>query len=121
MTTTQAAAIRIKRAYVEADPADGIRVLVDRLWPRGLSKERAHLDEWFKDIAPSPGLRRWFDHDPALLQEFSRRYRAELHNNPAAVAHMQELAAQGPLTLVYAARDPRCNHAQVLADYLINL
>jgi uncharacterized protein YeaO (DUF488 family) len=95
-------------------------VLVDRLWPRGVSKERAALDEWCKDAAPSPALRTWFGHDPARFEEFVRRYRAELATGVGAeaVAHLRELAASGPLTLLTATKDPSQSTAAVLADLL---
>jgi len=110
--------IRVKRIYEPADDADGARILIDRLWPRGVRKEGAHLTVWMKEIAPSPELRKWFCHDPALFDEFSFRYRAELDANPAAVAHIDDYLQHGPVTLLYAAHDPVYNHAVVLADYL---
>ncbi|SDT18118.1 DUF488 domain-containing protein [Microterricola viridarii] len=116
-------AVQIKRAYADAEPGDGFRVLVDRLWPRGVSRERAALDLWLKDAAPSPALRTWWGHDPARLDEFAARYRAELESAPAAVAAVAELrrlaTANPTLTLVYGARDPLVNHAAVLRDYLV--
>ena len=114
----RAANIRIKRVYDPPESADGARVLVDRLWPRGLRKENAALTLWFKDIAPSPELRKWFGHDPARWQEFSRRYQAELADNVAAVNTMHNLLKQGLVTLLYAAHDTEHNHAIVLAEYL---
>lgn len=113
--------IRIKRIYDDAAEDDGRRVLVDRLWPRGVSTERAHLDVWLKEVAPSPALRTWWNHDPSRLDEFAVRYRAELDDDPAtveALAQLRGIAAHGPTTLLYAARDPRVNHARILADYL---
>lgn len=107
----------LKRAYAPPDDADGVRVLVDRLWPRGLQKHRAAIDEWVKDAAPSPGLRKWFGHDPARWEEFRRRYRDELSGN-AAAAHIGDIAERHPVTLVYAARDEQHNHARVLLEYL---
>lgn len=108
----------IKRIYDEPSAGDGYRVLVDRLWPRGISKERANLDLWFKDVAPSPELRVWFDHDPAKFEEFSARYQDELSRNPA-VDQLRELAKQqGTVTLLYGAKDPAINHAVVLHDFL---
>lgn len=107
--------VAIKRAYDRASPDDGTRILVDRLWPRGLSKAKAALDGWNKDVAPSPRLRKWFGHKPERFAEFARRYRAELKHNPA----LDELRAQkGKVTLVYGARDPAINHAVVLAKVL---
>ena len=111
--------LRIKRAYEVPAEEDGYRILVDRLWPRGLSRERAELDLWMKEVAPSPALRTWWDHDPARLDEFAAKYRAELDENPAA-AELRELRKEhGTTTLVYAARDPKVNHAAVLRDYLL--
>jgi uncharacterized protein YeaO (DUF488 family) len=110
--------IRIKRAYEPPDKDDGVRVLVDRLWPRGLRKERAAVTLWLKEVAPSTELRKWFGHDPARWTEFNRRYRAELAHNDEAVARLAELAVRGPLTLLYAAHDTEHNHALVLIDYL---
>lgn len=110
--------LRIQRAYAAPGDDDGARVLVDRLWPRGLRREEATLTLWLKDIAPSPDLRRWFGHAPARFAEFSQRYRAELAANPGAVGRIEELMARGPVTLLYAAHDPVHNHAQVLLDYL---
>jgi uncharacterized protein YeaO (DUF488 family) len=107
--------LAIKRAYDPPSPRDGRRILVDRLWPRGLSKARAELDGWEKDIAPSPALRRWFGHRPERFVEFRRLYRAELKDNPA-VARLRALA--GKVTLLYGAHDPRINHAVVLAQVL---
>ena len=112
--------VRIARVYDPVSPDDGRRVLVDRLWPRGISKERAALDEWCKDAAPSPDLRRWFGHDPARFEEFVRRYRAELSSGVGAdaVAHLRELAASGPLTLLTATKDTSQSTAGVLAELL---
>jgi uncharacterized protein YeaO (DUF488 family) len=110
--------IRIKRVYEPPDEDDGVRVLVDRLWPRGLRKDNAALTLWLKEIAPSSELRRWFGHDPARWTEFSLRYRAELAQNDEAVARLADLATQGPVTLVYAAHDTEHNHALVLAGWL---
>ncbi len=112
------AEIRVKRVYDPLDEADGTRVLVDRLWPRGLRKENAALTLWLKEIAPSPDLRKWFGHDPERWTEFSQRYRAELAHNDEAVAKAAGLAKRGPLTLLYAAHDTVHNHAIVLAAYL---
>lgn len=109
---------RIKRIYEPFRPEDNTRVLVDRLWPRGITRERAHIDLWLKDITPSPALRAWFGHDPARWGEFQRRYRAELRALEGPVARVEGLAAAGPVTLVYAAHDTVHNHARVLADYL---
>src|SRR6266576_4526669 len=99
--------VELKRAYEEADANDGTRVLVDRLWPRGLSKERARVDAWLKEVAPSNDLRKWFGHDPEKFAEFRRRYEAELESGPGqeALARLRDLARQGPVTLVFAAHD----------------
>jgi uncharacterized protein YeaO (DUF488 family) len=110
--------IRVKRIYDPPDRNDGARVLVDRLWPRGVRKEAAKLTLWLRDIAPSDDLRRWFDHDPARFAEFSRRYRAELTANKDAVSRMDDPLRAGPVTLLYAAHDAKYNHARVLSDYL---
>lgn len=111
----------IKRVYDEPAADDGFRVLVDRLWPRGVSKQRAALDAWMKDLAPSPELRMWFDHKPERFAEFSARYTDELSRSPA-VAELQSQAAEyKTVTLVYAAHDPKINHAVVLRQYLASL
>ncbi|VFU09415.1 conserved protein of unknown function [Methylocella tundrae] len=110
--------IKLKRAYEPAGADDGMRILVDRLWPRGLSKAAAALTLWMKDIAPSTELREWFAHDPALWPEFQRRYRAELDANGEAVERMRDLLQKGPATLLYAAHDREHNQAVVLASYL---
>lgn len=104
--------------YNPVDAADGARVLVDRLWPRGLSKDKAAVTLWLKEIAPSAELRTWFGHDPARWVEFERRYRAELAGNDAAVAQLTELLQHGPVTLLYAAHDSAHNNAVILAAYL---
>jgi uncharacterized protein YeaO (DUF488 family) len=116
----RAADIRIKRIYDSPEQVDGSRVLVDRLWPRGVRKETAALTLWLKEIAPSPELRQWFGHDPARWQEFGRRYRAALEQNAATVARLTELLTLGRLTLLYAARDTAHNHALILQEYIRN-
>nr|WP_240544176.1 DUF488 domain-containing protein [Bifidobacterium sp. SO4] len=109
----------VKRIYDEPEPDDGCRILVDRLWPRGMSRERAALDLWMKEIAPSPTLRKWFGHDPDRFAEFAERYRAELDANAEAVGALRDIiTAHGNVTLLYAAKDPLINHAVVLRDYL---
>lgn len=108
----------IKRAYSPAEESDGKRVLVDRLWPRGLSKEKARIDLWLKEIAPSTELRKWFGHDPAKWNEFRRRYKAEIKANNEAVDELREIAKRGPVTLVYAARDEEHNDTVVLQEFL---
>ncbi len=110
--------IRLKRAYDEPARDDGRRILIERLWPRGVSKERAGLDLWLKDVAPSPELRRWFGHDPARWPEFRRRYREELAQRPEAMAQLAKLVAEGPVTLVYGSRDREHNAAVVLRESL---
>lgn len=110
--------IRIKRAYEEAEAGDGYRVLIDRLWPRGVSRMRARLDEWARELAPSDELRRWFGHAPERFGEFRTRYRTELQRRPEQVETLRARARSGPLTLVYAARDERHNDAVVLAELL---
>ena len=111
--------IRIKRIYEPPCASDGTRVLVDRVWSRGMTKEAAALTAWIKDVAPSPWLHRWFHHDPMRWQEFMRRYRSELNASGAAVRRLLVLCADGPVTLVYAARDTEHNHARVLMEYLM--
>ena len=115
---TQMVEIRLKRAYEKPAPDDGLRVLVERLWPRGLSKERAAVDLWMKDIAPSPELRRWFNHDPAKWDEFQRRYRAELRQKKDVVDELRQKCRDRTVTFVYAARDEEHNGAIVLRAYL---
>jgi uncharacterized protein YeaO (DUF488 family) len=110
--------LSIKRAYEEPDPADGRRVLVDRLWPRGVSRERAGLDDWLKEVAPSGDLRKWFGHDPAKWEEFGARYRAELDAHPNEIRQLLEWWGVGDLNLVYSAADTEHNDAVVLAAYL---
>ncbi|MFB5265527.1 DUF488 domain-containing protein [Paenibacillus enshidis] len=110
----------IKRIYDLPGPDDQIRVLVDRLWPRGIDKQRAQLTTWMKELAPSGDLRRWFGHDPAKYMEFSSRYREELRDEPAQ-PYLQQLRAwadQQTVTLLYAAKDEKCNHALVLKQVL---
>jgi uncharacterized protein YeaO (DUF488 family) len=105
----------LKRVYDKPAASDGTRILVDRLWPRGVSRRKAHLDGWNKEVAPSPALRKWFGHKEERFAEFRRRYRAELKGNPG----LEDLrAVKGRLTLVYGARDPKINHAVVLAAVL---
>lgn len=110
--------VKLKRIYDQPASDDGYRVLVDRLWPRGVSKQRAAVDLWLKDVAPSPELRVWFGHRPDRFAEFSHRYTAELATNQA-VSRLQELIKQeSAVTLLYAAKDPKINHAVVLRDFL---
>lgn len=115
---TSGARVAVKRAYEPAAPEDGRRVLIDRLWPRGLSRDKAAIDLWLKEIAPSTALRQWFGHDPARWAEFQRRYRAELDANSEAVARLDAIISAGKTTLVYGARDEAHNDAVALAAYL---
>ena len=108
----------IKRVYEPASADDGRRILVDRLWPRGLTKEKAGVDLWLKEIAPSAELRKWFGHDPAKWDEFRRRYHAELDSNGEALQALKEAIGKGPATLLYGARDEQHNHAVALQDLL---
>lgn len=110
--------IQIKRAYEPPSTRDGARILVDRIWPRGVTKEAAALTSWLKEIAPSPALRKWFGHDPARWTEFQRRYRLELDRNSDAVGRLRNILEKGKVTLIYGARDPMHNQARVLADYI---
>jgi uncharacterized protein YeaO (DUF488 family) len=110
--------VRLKRAYDDPEAADGYRVLVDRLWPRGVSRERARLDEWARELAPSPELRRWFGHEPARFETFRRRYVQELAEQGPKLRELRRRAREGTLTLVYAARDAEHNDAVVLAEVL---
>lgn len=110
--------VRLKRAYEPAIGEDGYRVLVERLWPRGVTRERARLDEWAKEIAPSPDLRRWYAHEPARFEEFRRRYLKELAGHEQELNELRRRAESGPLTLVYAARDEERNSAVILAEVL---
>jgi len=111
--------IRLKRAYNSAGSGDGTRVLVDRLWPRGVRKADAAIDVWAKDIAPSPALRRWFGHDPARWHEFRRRYSEEIHRRRDRLDELRTLAQKGRVTLVFAARDEVHNDAVVLREVLL--
>ncbi len=110
--------VRLKRAYEPAVPADGYRVLIDRLWPRGLTRERAKLDAWERELPPSTALRQWFGHDPRRFDEFRRRYVDELRGQRARLTALRRRARDGTLTLVYSARDAEHNDAVVLAEVL---
>jgi uncharacterized protein YeaO (DUF488 family) len=110
--------LRLKRVYEPAAPADGLRVLVDRLWPRGLSKEKAAVDHWIKDVAPSAKLRKWFGHDPARWSEFKRRYKGELRLHKDLLAEIRKLNKQCTVTLLFGARDEEHNDAVVLREVL---
>lgn len=121
MMTHKAHCVRIKRAYAAPSRGDGRRVLVDRMWPRGVARETLALDDWLKAASPSDALRRWFNHDPARWPEFAARYGDELKKPPAseAVDQLVRSARQGPLTLVYAARDEEHNNAVALRDVIM--
>ena len=110
--------VRLKRVYDAPSRSDGERVLIDRLWPRGVTHEDAHVDEWARDLAPSTELRRWFGHDPSRFDEFRRRYRLELEAQETKLAELRRRARRGTLTLVYSARDTEHNDAVVLAEVL---
>jgi uncharacterized protein YeaO (DUF488 family) len=110
--------ITIKRVYDRPEPTDGTRFLVERLWPRGMKKGTLRLDGWFKDVAPSAALRRWFGHDPTKWQEFQRRYFAELDSKPAAWQPIAEAAQRGDVTLLYSARDTEHNNAVALKAFV---
>lgn len=112
--------IQIKRINEEASPADGMRVLIDRIWPRGISKEKAQLTVWMREVTPSTALRTWFKHDPDKLDEFARRYRDEL-SSPFVQPYLEQLrlwSKDNTVTLLYAAKDEHCNHAIILKQYL---
>lgn len=119
--TKQTFSVALKRVYDEPAASDGTRVLVERLWPRGISTARAHIDLWLKDVAPSTELRKWFHHDPQKFPEFRRRYTAELKSEAAqeALTKLREIAKQGQLTLVFAAHDAAYSNAVVLRDLLL--
>jgi uncharacterized protein YeaO (DUF488 family) len=110
--------VRAKRAYDRAEAGDGYRILIDHVWPRGVTRERACLDQWARELAPTDELRKWFDHDPARFAEFRRRYREELAEHSDRLDELRRRAASGPLTIVYAARDREHNNAVVLSELL---
>jgi uncharacterized protein YeaO (DUF488 family) len=111
--------VKLKRAYARASPADGTRILIDRLWPRGITKSAAAIDRWAKELAPSTALRQWFGHDPARWPEFRRRYARELREHPVELAELRALARDAPITLVFSARDEVHNDAVVLRALLL--
>ncbi|MGZ7124311.1 MAG: DUF488 domain-containing protein [Halobacteriota archaeon] len=113
--------IKLKRVYEQAEPSDGFRILADRLWPRGISKEEAHLDEWVRDIAPTTELRKWFGHDPEKWPVFESRYRAELKAKTQLLEKLLADAAGRDITLVYASREQRYNNVTVLKEVLTEL
>jgi len=112
--------VKLKRAYDPPEPGDGKRILVDRLWPRGLRKADAAIDEWLREIAPSTALRKWFGHEPARWPEFRRRYLRELGQFGQQLERLRALALQGPITLVFSARDEAHNDAVVVRDLLVS-
>jgi uncharacterized protein YeaO (DUF488 family) len=118
MTRNTRGTIKLKRAYEEPSAQDGTRILVDRLWPRGVRKQDARIDHWFKEIAPSAELRKWFAHDPARWSVFRRRYSAELRQHAEQLEELRKLVRRGTVTLVYAARDEEHNDAVVLREVL---
>ncbi len=118
-TRAPAGNVRLKRAYEPPAGEDGTQILIDRLWPRGVSKTDAAVDQWMKEIAPSTELRKWFGHDPARWEEFRRRYTEELHQNTALLSQLRSLARQNPVTLVYSAHDEVHNDAIVLRNLLL--
>jgi uncharacterized protein YeaO (DUF488 family) len=111
--------VKLKRAYEPAATDDGTRILIDRLWPHGVKKADAATDQWVKDIAPSPALRKWFGHDPDRWAEFRRRYAAEVHQHPEHLSRLRALARQGPITLIFSARDEVHNDAVALRNFLL--
>ena len=114
-----AANVKLKRAYDPPAVSDGTRILIDRLWPRGVKKANAAIDQWSKDISPSTALRKWFGHDPARWPEFQRRYAAEVHEHPEQLTKLRALARRGPITLVFSAHDEEHNDAVALTDFLL--
>jgi uncharacterized protein YeaO (DUF488 family) len=119
MLPIRAAHVCLKRAYEPPERKDGRRILVDRLWPRGVSKVEAGIDEWMKELAPSTDLRKWFGHDPDRWDEFRRRYAKEINAHADLLAHLRDLARRGTVTLVYSARDTLHNDAVVLREVLL--
>jgi len=110
--------VKIKRVYEKPDKEDGLRILVDRLWPRGLTKEKAGADLWLKDIAPSTQLRKWFGHDPEKWEEFKKRYSSEIKENKKSLSLLKEQIKKHSVTLLYGAKDEEHNEALVLKNYL---
>ena len=110
--------VKIKRVYEQPTDSDGSRILVDRLWPHGLTKEKAHVDLWLKEIAPSTELRQWFGHDPEKWKSFRGRYETEIRNNDDLIGMLRDIAKEGTVTLLYGARDEKHNEALVLKQYL---
>jgi uncharacterized protein YeaO (DUF488 family) len=118
-TKIAAGNVKLKRAYERVNASDGTRILIDRLWPRGVKKVDAAIDQWAKDLSPSTALRKWFGHDPARWQEFQSRYAQEVHQNPEQLEKLRALARKGPITLVFSAHDEVHNDAVVLRDLLL--
>lgn len=114
-----AASVKLKRAYEPPARGDGTRILIDRLWPRGVSKANAAIDEWIKELAPSTSLRKWFGHDPSRWKEFRSRYAAEVQEHPEQLRRLRNLARKKPITLVYSAHDEIHNDAVALRDFLL--
>ena len=110
--------IKVKRVYEEAAKSDGTRILVDRIWPRGVSKEKAKLDDWIKEVAPSTELRKWFNHEDDLFDEFSKRYKKELEDHKDLTDSLLEIAKKKQLTLIYSAKNEKHNQAVVLKEFL---
>src|SRR5262249_42039294 len=110
--------IKLKRAYEPPEPSDGARILVERLWPRGVTKDRAQLAEWMKEIAPSAELRKWYNHDPEKWDEFKKRYKTELRRHEDLVSRLRTIARNQTVTLVFAARDEERSSARMLKDHL---
>lgn len=110
--------VRIKRVYEPAEPADGFRILIDRLWPRGLTKEKAHVDKWLKDVAPSTALRKWFNHEPEKWKSFCAKYHAELRGSAAFAELLGDIRAHNTVTLLFGARDKQHNDAVALATFV---
>jgi uncharacterized protein YeaO (DUF488 family) len=118
-TTIKAGNIKLKRAYEQPEAADGIRVLIDRLWPRGVKKGDAAIDQWMKELSPSTELRNWFGHDPARWDEFRERYAAEVSQHPDQLKQLRALAGEGTVTLVYSAHDEEHNNAVALRGFIL--
>ncbi|GAB1719310.1 MAG: Protein of unknown function DUF488 [Nitrosospira sp.] len=118
-TAIKAGNVKLKRAYEQPEAGDGVRILVDRLWPRGVKKEDAAIDQWMKDLAPSMELRKWFGHDPARWEEFRKRYAAEVNEHSQQLQQLRALARKGPVTLVYSAHDEEHNDAVVLRGLIL--
>jgi uncharacterized protein YeaO (DUF488 family) len=119
MSTINAGNIKLKRAYEQPEPEDGVRILVDRLWPRGVKKEEAAIDQWMKELSPSNDLRKGFGHDPDRWEEFRERYAKEVNEHPDQLKQLRALAREGAVTLVYSAHDEEHNNAVALRDIIL--